>query len=588
MNDLTATARAWGVEPEYFDVFGKRYAASPETLARLIDAVSAGRVGPAEVGPAPEPAMRCWQGDGRRLWLLAVQLYALRSRRNWGIGDFTDLGQLIERAAAHGAAGIGLNPLHALFLERADEASPYAPNSRIFLNPLYIDVEVIPEFPGLAAAGLADEVVRLRETMLIAYTRVAAAKLAGLHLAYDGFRAKASAERRADFEAFREEQGDALLRFACFEVLRRRYAPAPWSDWPQPWRSPEIADLHDFRFRHHDQVAFEEFVQWVADRQLAACQHAAHRHGMPVGLYVDLAVGIDRHGADAWTNHGAVLNGVSMGAPPDEFNPGGQDWGLAPLNPHRLPENDFLAIRLLMRAAMRHAGAIRLDHVLGLQRVFIIPLGSPALEGAYVRFPFRQLLSVIAEESVRLKCIVIGEDLGTVPANFRETIARWGLWCYRVMLFEREGDGRFKLPEAYPSAALATFNTHDLPTFRGWLDGHDMRVKRAIGFDPGESDDARAWGRQKLREMLGERAPDYAPDDIAAVAEFLGVTPSHLVAISLDDVLGERDQVNIPGTTDQHPNWRRKLPLPIEALDGHDTLRRIGEAFAKASRSIKG
>jgi 4-alpha-glucanotransferase len=591
MNDLTATAQAWGVETEYFDVFGKRYVASEATLQRLIEAVSAGRAGPAAVDasaePAKEPKMRCWQGDGRRLWLLAVQLYALRSRRNWGIGDFTDLGHLVARAAEHGAAGIGLNPLHALFPDDAERASPYAPNSRLFINPLYIDVEAIPEFPGLMAAELDDEVVALRETELVAYARVAAAKMRGLRFAYETFRAAASAKRRADFETYREEQGDALLRFACFEVLRQHHTPAPWTEWPHPWRSPEIADLHDFRFRHHDEVAFQEFVQWVADRQLAACQHAAHQNGMPVGLYIDLAVGIDRHGADAWANHGAVLNGVSIGAPPDEFNPGGQDWGLAPLNPHTVPENDFQNVRLLMRAAMRHAGAIRLDHVLGLQRMFMIPLGHPALEGAYVRFPFHRLLSVIAEESVRLECIVIGEDLGTVSANFRETVARWGLWSYRVMLFEREGgDAHFKPPEAYPAAALATFNTHDMGSFRGWLEGHDMAVKRAIGFDPGEDDGARDWARQKLRETLSERVPDQAPDDIAGVAEFLGLTPSHLVAISLDDVLGEREQVNIPGTTDQHPNWRRKLPLLIEELEGHDTLRRLGEAFARAGRSI--
>lgn len=586
MNDLTATAQAWGVESEYFDVFGKRYAAGPETLTRLVGALSTGRAGPAELDPVPQPAMRCWQGDGRRLWLLAAQLYALRSRRNWGIGDFTDLSHLVARAAAHGAAGIGLNPLHALFPEYPEQASPYAPNSRMFINPLYIDVETIPEFPGLAAAGLADEVAALRETELVAYARVAAAKLHGLRLAYDVFRTDESAGRRADFEAYRAEQGDALLRFACFEVLRRHHAPAPWTEWPEPWCDPGLADLRTFRRTHRDEVEFEEFVQWVADRQLAACRHAAHRHGMPVGLYVDLAVGIDRHGADAWVNHGAVLNGVSMGAPPDEFNPGGQNWGLAPLNPHALADGDFHAVRLLMRAAMRHAGAIRLDHVLGLQRVFMIPLGMPALEGAYVRFPFHQLLSVIAEESVRLQCIVIGEDLGTVSKNFRETVARWGLWSYRVMLFEREHDGGFKPPEAYPGAALATFNTHDMPTFRGWLEGHDMQVKRAIGFDPGESDDAREWGRQRLRELLGKRAPDHAPDDIAAVAAFLAATPSHLVAISLDDVLGERDQVNIPGTTDQHPNWRRKLPLLLEEIDGHDTLRRVGEVFARAGRGI--
>ncbi|HZD91173.1 MAG TPA: 4-alpha-glucanotransferase [Pseudolabrys sp.] len=588
MNDLTATAQAWGVESGYFDVFGKRYAASEDTLRRLIAVVSAGRDHPSALAPIAEPAMRCWQGDGRRLWLLAAQLYGLRSRRNWGIGDFTDLTALVARAAAHGAAGVGLNPLHALFPEDAGRASPYAPNSRLFLNLLYIDVEAIPEFPGLAEAGLADEVARLRETELVSYVDVAAAKLSGLHLAYDAFRAGAGAERRADFEAYREEQGDALLRFACFEVLRRRHAPAQWTEWPAPWRNPDIADLHDFRFKHHDEVAFEEFVQWVADRQLAACQDTAHRLGMPVGLYLDLAVGIDRHGADAWINHGAVLNGVSMGAPPDEFNPQGQDWGLAPLNPHAVPDDDFRTLRLLMRAAMRHAGAIRLDHVLGLQRVFMIPLGRTAADGAYVRFPFHQLLSVIAEESVRERCIVIGEDLGTVPENFRATIDRWGLWCYRVMLFEREGDdAHFKPPEAYPESALATFNTHDMASFRGWTEGHDMVVKRSIGFDPGENDDARNWARQKLRDILSARARDYPPDDLAAVAEFLGLTRARLVAISLDDVVGEREQVNIPGTTDQHPNWRRKLPLSIEELEGHETLRRVGEAFAKAGRAIR-
>ncbi len=586
MNDLTATARRWGVESEYYDVFGRCYVASPETTARLVDALSAGREAPAEIGPASEPTMRCWQGDGRRLWLLTAQLYALRSRRNWGIGDFTDLTKLIALAAAHGAAGIGLNPLHALFPDHPDTASPYAPNSRIFLNALYIDVEAIPEFPGLAAAGLTDAVARLRETKLVAHSGIASAKLHGLHLAYDAFRSGGSAERRADFDAYRAEQGNALLRFACFEVLRRRYAPAPWTEWPKTWRGADDARLRKFRKDNLEACEFEEFVQWVADRQLAACQEAARGLGMPVGLYVDLAVGIDRHGADAWTNHGAVLAGVSMGAPPDEFNPGGQDWGLAPLNPHTLPADDFRAIRLLMRAAMRHAGAIRLDHVLGLQRVFMIPLGSSAADGAYVRFPFRHLLQVIAEESVREHCIVIGEDLGNVPENFRETLELWGLWSYRVMLFERESDGRFKPPEAYPQAALATFNTHDLPTFRGWLEGHDMRVKRAIGFDPGEDDGARDWAREKIREILAQRVPGYPPDDIAAVAAFLGATPSHLVVVSLEDVLGERDQPNIPGTTDQHPNWRRKLPLALEELEGHEGLRRVSEAFAQAGRGI--
>lgn len=581
MNDLTAAAQVWGIDPGYFNVFGQYFAASPETLDRLVRAVSAGHERPSELPPPPEPA-EAFQGDGRKLWALAVQLYSLRSRRNWGHGDFTDLRSLIDCAAKWGAAGVGLNPLHALFIDRAEQASPYAPNSRLYLNPLYIDVEAIPEFPGFDS-GLADEVAALRETKLVDYARVAAAKLRSLTLAHANFRERANDERRADFEAYRREQGEALLRFACFEVLRRKY-PEPWTEWPQPWRSPDREQLRGFRRRNKAECELHEFMQWVASRQLASCAEEARRHGMPIGLYIDLAVGIDRHGADAWSQQDAVLADVSMGAPPDEFNPGGQDWGLAPLNPRTVANDDFRSVRLMMRAAMRHAGAVRLDHVLGLQRVFMIPLGRGAADGAYVRFPFKHLLRVIAEESRNLECIVIGEDLGTVPENFRETLTRWGFWCYRVMLFEREGDGRFKPPEAYPPGAVATFSTHDLPTFRGWLEMYDLAVKRGIGVDPGEGDDARAWAHKKLHEILSERAPAWRNYEIAAVAYFLAQTPSRLVVMSIEDMLGERDQVNIPGTTDQHPNWRRKLPVLLEELGQQEDFRRVVDAFEKGGR----
>jgi len=587
MNDLVATARHWGIDSEYYDVFGQRYSANPETLTRLIAAISAGCDAPQSLDTRAEP-LQAFQGDGRRVWALAVQLYALRSRRNWGHGDFTDLANLIALAAAHGAAGVGLNPLHALFSEHAENASPYAPNSRLFLNPLYVDVEAIAEFPGLSAAGLADEVASLRNTETVAYVRVATAKLKGLRLAYDGFRQRASAERRADFKAYRNEQGEALLRFACFEVLRRRHAPTPWPQWPRPWHRPSRAALEECRAAHAADCEFEEFLQWVADRQLGACVAAARRAGMSIGLYTDLAVGIDRHGADAWAQQKAVLADMSMGAPPDAFTPQGQDWGLAPLNPHALPTDDFGSVRQLMRAAMRHAGAVRLDHILGLNRVFMVPLGLPAAAGAYVRFPFQQLLHVIAEESIRCRCIVVGEDLGTVPKHFRETIARWGLWCYRVMLFEREHDARFKPPEAYPAQAVATFNTHDMPSFQGWLTGHDLAVKRGIGVDPGESDEARHWSQQMLRAILTERGGGYEPDDIAAVAAFLAATPSRLAVVALDDVLGVREQINIPGTMTQHANWCRKLPVAIEELESHEGLARMAQAFALAGRSIAG
>jgi 4-alpha-glucanotransferase len=585
MNDLTDEARHWGIEPGYHDVFGHWHEASPETLTFMLGALAKGRTAPAPIAPAPaEAPIRAWQGDGRRHWVLAVQLYGLRSQRNWGIGDFTDLARLIPIAASYGASGIGLNPLHALFPEWPERASPYAPNSRQFINPLYIDVGAIPEFPGLADAGLEETVAALRDTDLVDYRGVAEAKLAGLQLAHRRFRARGEPSRRKAFEAFREEQGEALLRFACFEVLRREHAPTSWPDWPPPWRTPDHARLMQYRAAHLADVEFHEYVQWVADNQLAGCKHAARGSGMAVGLYIDLAVGIDPHGAEGWSQQSAVLNAISVGAPPDEFNPAGQDWGLAPFNPHTVCDDDFAPMRMLLAANMRHAGAIRLDHVLGLKRVYMVPHGYKASEGVYVHFPFEALLQVVAEESVKYRCTVVGEDLGTVPEGFRDTTAKWGLWSYRVMLFERGYEGRFKPPETYPAEALATFNTHDLPSFAGWMEGHDLQVKRGLGIDPGEADESRAWARQKLREMLQDRARDYPPDALAAVAEFLGHTPAKIVAIALDDIAGEREQINIPGTMDEHPNWRRKLPLFLEQLPGNAQFARVAEAFARTGR----
>ncbi|MGB8824057.1 MAG: 4-alpha-glucanotransferase, partial [Pseudolabrys sp.] len=370
MDDLAAEARRWGVENGYHDVFGRWHEASAETQRRLVAALSKTRAQPPELTAVPEP-VRAFQGDGRRHWALAVQLYALRSRRNWGHGDFGDLACLIALAARRGAAAIGLNPLHALFPDRAQEASPYAPNSRIFLNPLYINVETIAEFPGAATAGIDLDALRAGE--LIDYTGVARAKLDGLRVAYEHFETSASDDRRAEFTRYRKDQGEPLLFFSCFEQLRARFAPRPWPEWPAPWRHPTIADLQQFREAEHNGCEFHEFVQWVADRQLAACKEIAHRSGMSVGLYLDVALGIHPYGADAWSQQESVLADVSVGAPPDEFNPNGQDWGLAPFNPAALAACDFAPLRQLMRAAMRHAGAVRLDHVLGLKRLFMIP-----------------------------------------------------------------------------------------------------------------------------------------------------------------------------------------------------------------------
>jgi 4-alpha-glucanotransferase len=578
MNELEAAARAWGIEPGYHDIFGNWHQPDPRTLQALIAALSRGRAAPPRSSPAATEPLRAFQGDGKRHWTLAVQLYSLRSRRNWGIGDFTDLKRLTEIAARQGAAAIGLNPLHALFLDRAHEASPYAPNSRLFVNPLYIDVASLPEFydDGFTARAAA-----LRGNTLIDYPAVARLKFQALHTAHVRFGA-ASEQRRADFESFRSEHGETLLRFACFEVLRRQHPGKAWRDWPAPWDCPDTAALEKFRSDNRSGIEFEEYLQWNADRQLRACKEAARASGMAVGLYIDLAVGIHPDGADAWSRQRSILNGVSVGAPPDEFNTAGQDWGLAPFNPAALQENDCEPLRELLRVGMRHAGAIRIDHVLGLNRVFMIPRGMSARDGAYVRFPFETLLRVIAEESNHARCVVIGEDLGTVPEGFRDTLARYGIWVYRVMLFEREHDGRFRPPERYPAEALAIFGTHDMATLRGWLSGHDLEVKRRLGIDSGETTESRARAQQALHSFI--RGQGVEENELRAILTLLGRTPSRLVSVSIEDLLGLVDQVNIPGTVDQYPNWRQVLPVTLEDLEDNAALKRIGEIFRAAGR----
>jgi 4-alpha-glucanotransferase len=582
MDDLAATARRWGIEPGYHDVFGKWHQATGPAVEALAAALARGRDGPPQPAAQVEP-VRAFQGDGRRRWALAVQLYSLRSERNFGIGDFGDLKRLVAVAAGEGAGAIALNPLHALFPDRAQDCSPYAPNSRLFLNILYIDVGALPEF--VDDGGFSKPAAVLRASALVDYPGVAALKREALQRAYNNF-GKADRARREDFEKFRAEHSEALLRFACFEALRAKFPGKAWRDWPAPWNSPDRAALEKFRTDNRAAVEFHEYCQWNADRQLGDCAKAARDAGMGVGLYIDLAVGIDPNGADAWSRQNSVLNGVTVGAPPDEFNPAGQDWGLAPFNPQALAENDT-AMRELLRAVMRHAGAIRIDHVLGLNRIFMIPRGMGAKDGAYVRFPFEALLRVVAEESNKARCVVIGEDLGTVPDGFRDTLARYGIWVYRVMLFEREQDGRFRPPQSYPAEALATFGTHDMATVPGWMSGHDLEVKAKLGIDPGESAEARQKSRDALRGFIAEHGGERG-DDVAAIASLLAKTPSRLVAVSIEDVLGVADQVNIPGTVDQHPNWRRKLPVAVDQLTGNTELRKIGAVFAQAGRASRG
>lgn len=543
---------------------------------------------------APQQAYQPNEAAAARVWILAVQLYAVRSQRNWGHGDFTNLRALLQLAAKAGAAGIGLNPLHALFEDRAEQASPYSPNSRLFLNPLYIDVDALPEFPGIASAGLDAQIEAARRAHFVAYTEVAEAKTAALRLAYSRFHDMADAERRDDFERFRQEQGRALQAFAAFEVLRRQFDTV-WWEWPEHYRRPSPSLFDEVRTQSPDDYDYYAYVQWIADRQLRACRDEARRLGLPIGLYMDIAVGADPGGADAWSEQAALVPQMEVGAPPDALNTAGQAWGLAAFNPRALIADGFAPFVRVLRAVMRHAGAVRLDHVLGLNRLYLIPLGLGAAQGAYIRFPLQELLAVTALESARHRCVVIGEDLGTVPDDLRGILADWGLWSYLVLIFERGHDGGFRSPQNYRRNALVTFSTHDLPSFTGWTTGHDLEAKRNLGLDPGESFEARAHAWNELRAALDRNGIDVSGERPALidVIRYLARTPTRLLSVAIEDILDVIDQPNIPGTILEHPNWRRRLPTDIETLEEHagfsslaDMLRQEGRAFATASKPL--
>ena len=526
---------------------------------QLTDAGSFTEEAPLIVAPP-----KAFGGDFDRCWLLAVQLYSIRSARNWGIGDFTDLQGLIELAASLGADGVGLNPLHVLFDDRPADCSPYSPNSRLFLNALYIDVEALPELPPGLLAEIGATIARLRQSDIVDYVAVAELKWQALRSAFEVFKAHRKTERHAAFSKFRSERGAMLSRFACFEVLRHKFN-RPWWDWPTEWQRPDDARSAALHLSPDAaEIEFVKFVQWSADLQLQSCRDLARRLGMKVGLYLDVAVGVQSDGFDAWNEQAAISRHLAVGAPPDALNSAGQNWGLAGFNAAGLELRSFEPYRQMLRASMRHAGAIRLDHVLGLKRLYLVPHGFAADNGVYVQMPFEALLAATAQESIRHRCVVIGEDLGTVPEGFREQMAEWGIWSYQVMMFERDEQGSFRGVDHYASNALVTFNTHDLSTYAGWRCFSDLALKRSLGINPGESDDARWHALAMLTDVLRRHAIDN--DDLYAVAGFLARTKSRLLAISIEDLLGVIDQPNIPGTVDEHPNWRQRLPLALDAI----------------------
>ncbi|MDQ1346287.1 MAG: 4-alpha-glucanotransferase [Pseudomonadota bacterium] len=614
---LETLAARCGIADAYHDIWGGLHPTSAATREALLAAMhldpqrlaanppnSAGllaEIGP-DVPPVAGPAPRCHLPEalasGGRLWGLTVQLYGVRSRRNWGIGDFGDLAALLEFTAAAGGDVVGVNPLHALFPDNPAHISPYSPSHRGFVNVLYIDVEAVPEFSACAAArrrvagaDFQQRLQALRETEFVDYPGVARAKFDILRQLFEFARANAGACLDG-FAVWRESQGTELEDFARFGALQSHFRALDaniwgWPAWPDEYRDPASPAVAAFAAEHAIEVDWHAWLQWVADRQLAAVAARARELGMAVGLYRDLAVGANPGGAEVWRRLAVFADGAHAGAPPDEINLMGQDWGLPPFVPHRLASADFSPFESVLGANMKHAGALRIDHVMGLQRVFWVPADMPASEGAYVHYPFDVLLGIVARASGDHRCLVIGEDLGTVPEGFRERLFDAGVLSYHPLIFERDAEGQFRLPAAFAPQALVAAGTHDLPTLAGFWRGEDIEERIRLMLFP--SDELRQriaterdWDRGRLlwaleRENLlppgvdkdPAALPELSDAVIAAIHAYLARSPSQLMVIQPEDCLGVREQPNLPGTLDhQHPNWQRKLPLPIEDWPG--------------------
>ena len=532
---------------------------------------------------------------GRRLWGVAVQLYTLRSRFNWGIGDFGDLERLIRWMGSCGAGFIGLNPLHALAPADPARSSPYSASSRHFLNVLYIAVPAIPEFQECAPARqrvadleVARRLERLRALDHVDYRGVADLKFEILALLYQDFRDKQLAkgsERARSFLSFVAQRGAPLQLHARFDALDRHFrvtlgCASGWISWPPEFRDVSGAAAARFALEHPAEVEFYAYLQWLAHEQLMNAQALTRELGMPIGLYGDYAVGANPSGSETWMDQASYSLGAEIGAPPDPLALKGQGWGIPPQDPAAMQAQRLQGFISLIRNNMRYYGALRLDHVMSLCRLWWVPGGCSPTEGAYVYYPLHQLLTVLSLESARNSCLVVGEDLGVVPDEMRQAMPEFGLYHYKVLLFEKM-DGRFRRPEEFVKRALATVTTHDMPTLRSYWEGRDIELRRRLNLFPGaEVENEVMRERARDREMLlsalrdqglsparpGTPSEPFTAELATALHLYLARSSTTLVALQIEDLLGMVDPVNVPGTDNEYPNWQRKLSAELEDM----------------------
>ena len=588
-DELVALCRAHGIDEGYWAIDGRFYETPTDSLAAIAAALRIRDAEPTHMATIAETLEH--GGDAAhvpaalrdaRAWGVACQLGSLVSSRNHGMGDFADLAELCRIVGGMGADFVGLNPLHALFSSNPAHASPFSPSNRLMWNPLYLAPDWIEGWEALPpdARAVPDE---LRTGGLVDLDAVTAHKRRVVGALFDAY--PWTPELRRDFETYLRRGDGALEAHALFETLSRRFATqglgSGWMGWPDSYRDRNSVDVRAYEAAERDEIEYYCWLQWQTDRQLARAAQASRDAGMRVGLYLDLAVGAVPDGSATWTDPSTTVPGLHIGAPPDPFSASGQDWGLAPINPVALAATNSRAIADMLTVAMRHAGAVRIDHAMGLARLWMIPAGRPALEGAYVRYPLDRTLEALAGCSNRNGCIVIGEDLGVVPDGFRPLMEQRDLHAYKVFFFERDEHG-FRDPSGWGRAALACVGTHDTPSFPGWWTGHDIEMRRSIGLLDDDAANGERWlrgeDRERVRAMIGEA------DDVETsvrVHAHVARSPCRLMVAQLDDMLGTLEQPNLPGTIDEHPNWRRRMSVPLEMLDGHEGLARHIEALRR-------
>ncbi|ENM5733556.1 4-alpha-glucanotransferase [Vibrio mimicus] len=559
--------------------------------------------------------------QGKKLWGPSIQLYTLRTQHNWGMGDFGDLKQLVADIASRGGDFVGLNPIHALFPANPEGASPYSPSSRRWLNILYIDVSSVPEFALSAEAQqkvgspeFQQRLQKVRDAHWVNYSEVAELKLSVLPLLFAEFKKRhldKHSDRAHAFLNFVEEGGESLLHQAAFDALHAQLHAEDASVWgwpvfPEKYRRFDSAAVQKFIDEQKDQVHLYMYLQWIADAQIHEAQSLAEEKGMAVGLYRDLAVGVADSGSETWADQGNLLQDVSIGAPPDVLGPLGQNWGLPPLNPQVLQATAYDAYIKLLRANMKHCGALRIDHVLGLLRLWWIPKGENATKGAYIYYPVKDMLAILALESHRHQCSVIGEDLGTVPDEIVDLLRDAGVHSYKVFFFETsKEDGGYVSPAHYAEQSMAALCTHDMPTLRGFWHCDDLKMGREIGLYPDEEQlqglfDDRLKSKQGILDSVawhgylpagvGRDATQVPMDSYLSEALQLHVAAgsSALLSVQLEDWLEMDKPVNIPGTVNEYPNWRRKLSMNLDEIFAREEVNRIAarltEVRGKASQ----